>query len=70
MSDIETLREVLRRTVEDRAWIPERMSPEEAAILDMAELGWVDANPAVKSGIGITERGMERYIGWGGTFSA
>ena len=46
------------------------MSIEEAAILDMAELGWIDANPAVESGIGITERGMERYIGWGGKLSA
>ena len=64
MSNVEILKSVLSHAVEDRAWIPVRDSVEEVAILDMAELGWIDANPATKSGIGITDRGMDRYATW------
>lgn len=70
MSATEFLRVILFRTIEDRSWIPERDSKEEMAILDMAELGWIEANPECVSGIGITERGMERYVNWGGRVAA
>lgn len=70
MDAVDFLREVLFRSVEDRTWIPERDSAEEMAILDMAELGWIEANPERVSGIGITERGMERYVNWGGRAAA
>lgn len=66
MGNSEFWRTVLCRVVGDHSWIPTRGSGEEEAVLEMAEMGWLVADPERPSGIGVTDRGMDRYHQWGG----
>ncbi len=66
MVDGEILRQVLTRVIEEPTWIPAKESVEEEAVLEMAEMGWLIAEPERPSGIGISSRGLDRYHRWGG----
>lgn len=70
MVDMEIRRDVLVRVVADETWIPVRGTIDEEAVLEMAEMGWLVALPERPSGIGISERGMDRYYQWGGANAA
>ena len=70
MVDREVMRVVLSRVVNEQTWSPPKGSEEEEAVLQMAEMGWLVAAPDRSSGIGVAERGMDRYYQWGGSAAA
>lgn len=70
MSNAEVWRTVLCRVIDEPTWIPAKGSVQEEAVLQMAEMGWLVANPERPNGIGISDRGMDRYHQWGGQCAA